>query len=427
MITWHYIARKDYDAAVEAGTATADKLFFLSDTREIYKGTQLFNESVELYSELPSTAISVGKLYIDQTTLEGKIWNGSAWVTVINPVAATLTAENTTVPVSGKAVADYVTNKLSEIGSSADLVKSVAYVAESNSLTVTTADSKSQNIPMTNVAADLEYDSVTGSLKVKTATGTVIGTGVNLALERFVSEARYDPDTHKIILSFNDSGTPLEIDVGDLVDTYTAANSQTVTLTLAKNQFTAAVNVSKELGNTIVTKEDGLYVAATDISGKADKVAPAAANNIATLAADGNLQDSGYVTGGAALADSAKETTLATEKAVATIRDALKGQISGKMSKVQPSDAGEIIVASSDGDAEASGVKIGGAAFAGSPDTATVATEKGTVAHVAGYAVAKANVVNSAAFAAQNAAGASDDKVTSEKAIVDALTWKTTV
>lgn len=46
-----------------------------------------------------------------------------------------------------------------------------------------------------------------------------------------ISSASYDPATHKITLVFNADGptTPVEIDVADLVDTYTGANGITVT------------------------------------------------------------------------------------------------------------------------------------------------------------------------------------------------------
>ena len=57
-----------------------------------------------------------------------------------------------------------------------------------------------------------------------------------------VSSASYDPATHKITLVFNADGptTPVEIDVGDLVDTYTGGNGITVT---AGNQI--------EIDNTV--------------------------------------------------------------------------------------------------------------------------------------------------------------------------------
>ena len=427
MLSWHYITRAAYDAA-SASDKTADKLFFLSDTKEIYRGTDLFTESVILYTSEPTTK-AVGKLYVNATTLEGKIWNGTAWTTVIQPVQATLAADDASKPVSGKAVAEYVSAELAKVTGSDGLVAGVEYVADSNSLTVTMADGSSDTIPMTNVAADLVYDKATGLLQVKNAAGTTIGTGINLDLERFVSEAAYDHETGKITLKFNDEGTPLEIDIGDLVDTYTAANSSTVALTVTGNQFVAEAIVASGAGyegNLLQKTDAGLYVAPVDQSAKADKVAAATAGNLASLTAEGNLADAGVSVGGAALAAEASATVLATEAAVADIRSTLETSIGTKMDKVGAGHEGEIITADAEGNAAASGIKLGGATLAEQADAATVATEAGVKAYVNGYAVAKTDVVAAGAMAATVAA-ASDEKVTSEKAVVEALTWKTTV
>lgn len=423
MLTWHYITRAAYDAASEADKSS-DKLFFLSDTKEIYRGTESFTESVILYTTEPATK-AVGKLYINATTLEGKIWNGSTWTTVIQPVVSTVDASNTVNPVSGKGIADFVAEQIANVTGSDGLVANVEYVAASNGLKVTMADGSTDTIPMSNVAADLVYDSTTGLLQVKNAAGTTIGTGINLDLERFVSEASYDHEAGVITLKFNDDQDPLTIDIGDLVDTYTAKNSETVALTVTGNEFVAEVIVSETAGNQLVATANGLYVAAQDISGKVDKVSGATAGDIALLTAEGGLSDSGVTVGGAALSGESA-SVLATEAAVAAVRTALEATIATKMAKVGTGHEGEVIVADGTGDASASGVKIGGAAISANPDAATLATEKGVTDYVAGYAVAKTNVV-AAGSMATTVAAASDEKVTSEKAIVEAMTWKTTV
>ena len=127
MLTWHYVTRAAYDAA-DASVKTSDKLYFLSDTKEIYRGTENFTESVIVYSTEP-TVKAVGKLYVDAATLEGKIWNGSAWTTVIQPVQSTVSAENTNKPVSGAAVTAYVADEIAKVTGSGNLVADVEYVA----------------------------------------------------------------------------------------------------------------------------------------------------------------------------------------------------------------------------------------------------------------------------------------------------------
>ena len=422
MLTWHYITRKAFDDAADA-TKTADKLYFISDTHEIYKGTQLFNESITLVTEFPASG-AAGRLYVDSTTLEGKIWTGAAWSTVIQPVQATLTASDTAKPVSGKAVADYVTGEIAKVTGSKDLVTGVAYAADDNKLTVTMADATTKDVPLTGTAVDLTYDSTTGELKVKNASGTALGTGVKLDLERFVKEATYDNENKKIILSFNDESTPLEIEVGDLVDTYTAKNSTTVSLTVTGNEFTAEAIVAATEGNILKKTDAGLFVAATDVSGKIDKVADATANAVAILTADGQVADS-KVKIAAALAETTNASTLATEAAVAAVRTALQTAIDGKMAKVTADKADEVLIATADGNAAVSGVKIGGEAMKDTKDASTLATEKAVETYVTDYAVAKTAIVTNGNVATTVAA-ASDAKVASEKAFVDAMTWKTT-
>lgn len=424
MITWHYITRTIFDAA-SVEEKTSNKLFFLSDTGEIYRGTQNFTESVILYTEEP-TVKAVGKLYVNSNTLEGKVWNGSAWVTVIQPVQATMDSTNSNLPVSGKAVGDYVAEQIKSVTGSNGLVSKVGYTADTNALTVTMADGSSESVPMTNVAADLVYDKTTGLLQVKNAQGTTIGTGINLDLERFVSSAEYDAENKKIVLSFNDDGQPLEIEVGDLVDTYTGAVSETVNLTVTGNQFTAEVIVASTEGNLLQKTANGLYVAPVDLSGKMDKDTDAVQGNLAHFDANGNAVDAGVKVGGATLNAEPSTTTLATEAAVAAIRTALQTSIDGKMAKVETGKANELLVATADGNAQVSGVKVGGAVMAEAPDAATVATEAAVQTYVTGYAVAKTSVVANGSMAATVAA-ASDEKVTSEKAVVDMMTWKTTV
>ena len=424
MLTWHYVTRSAFDSAKEADK-TSDKLFFLSDTHEIYRGTENFTQSVILVEEDPATP-AVGKLYVNSTTLEGKIYNGTAWTTVIQSVQSALTTTDTAKPVSGKAVADYVKGQIESVTGSSTLVSGIAYTAASNALTVTKADKTTESIPLTNVAADLVYDSKTGKLNVKNAAGTTIGTGISLDLERFIKEASYDSDTHMITLTFNDTTDPLTIDVGDLVDTYTAKSTTTVSLTVTGNEFAAEAIVSAAEGNMLKKTDAGLFVAATDISSKISKVASATAGAVATLTADGQVADSKVKIGGATLAATPTASTLATEAAVNAIRTALNTSIAGKMSKVATGKTGEIITADANGDAAASGVKLGSGTFNSTPNATTAATELGVTNYVTGYAVAKSAIVADGKVAATVTA-ASDSKVASEKAFVDAMTWKTTV
>lgn len=111
----------------------------------------------------------------------------------------------------------------------------------------------------------------------------------------------------------------------------------------------------------------------------------------------------------------------ATDAEVGEIRTALETLISAKMAKVGTGKTGEVIVADANGDASASGKKIGGSTF-GSNQTDTLATEAGVVAYVGANVVAKTAVVT-----ALDADAPSDAEVPSESAVVAALTWKTSI
>ena len=54
MLNWYYVTKAQYTAAA---THSSDNLYFLSDTKEIYRGDDLFTQSVIMYTgELPSRA-----------------------------------------------------------------------------------------------------------------------------------------------------------------------------------------------------------------------------------------------------------------------------------------------------------------------------------------------------------------------------------
>lgn len=429
MVSWHIVTKAAYDAAA-ASAKTDDKLFFLSDTQEIYRGTKPFTQAVTVFTEEPAAANrAVGRLYVNGTTLEGKVWDGTNWKTVIQPVQSTLAKADTSKPVSGKAVADYVQAEIEAVTGSGDLVSGLSY--NDGVITVTMADDSTSTLDLDDVAFDLAYNSTTGLLQVKNANGTAIGTGINLDLERFVTSASYNAQTHKIILVFNDAQDPVEIDVGDLIDTYTAENSKDIKLTVTNNKFKAEAIIASGsgtgydyTGNLLTSTDKGLYVAPVDLSGKVDKMTGATAGHIVTALANGNVQDSGLVAGGATIAATPNATTLITEAAVDAIRTALTNIINTKMAKVETGHTGEVIVAAADGDAAASGKKLGGATFEASPSGSTMASEAGVVAYTSATYVAKASIATSSTI---SAASPSDELVTSEKAVVDALSWKTSV
>ena len=86
MLQWQ-IAKKiaDYKALQ---TKDAESLYFIEETGEIYRGEVPFTQACEFYSAAKARPAvgGLGKLYIDETTLAGSVWTGSAYKEIIKPV-----------------------------------------------------------------------------------------------------------------------------------------------------------------------------------------------------------------------------------------------------------------------------------------------------------------------------------------------------
>ena len=404
MLNWYYVTQAQYKAAA---THSSDNLYFLSDTKEIYRGDDLFTQSVIMYTgDLPTTP-AVGQLYINETTLEGKTYTGTAWKTVIKAVADTVTADGTN-PVSGKAVAAYVTDALKTAAAEAQAAfKGVTYSKTTNKLTFTSNDGKTHEVEIDNLPVDLAFDKSgtdgTGLLQLKDKAGNVIGTGVNLDLERFVKSGEYNAETKKITLYFDDKKTEkVEIDATALVDIYTGKNTATATTAVsAGNEISVDVKISDKAGNILKSDANGLYVDAVDQAAKMDKDTDAVAENLAKFDANGNAVDAGLKAGGATLAETTDATTLATEKAV-------EAAVSAEAARATAAE-GKLNTA------------VEAAKKAADDAAAAIVTEKERAEGVE-------QGLDTAVKAAQKAA---DDEAArakkAEKDLIDALTWKTTI
>lgn len=432
MLEWHVIPSATYYGA-EASALNDEYLYFLSDTGEIYKGAKPFTDAVEFLSApdytLPA-APARRRIYINPTNMEGKVYDGSAWQTVIKPVVDTVSV-NGTDPVNSKAVIAYVAAEIAKVTGSKDLVNNVTYSKEGVKLNVSMADGSSKDLVLEGLGVSLDYDDQTGALTLKDVNGAVLGSAINLDLERFVSAANYDDVKKEITLSFNDASTPLVIPVGDLVDTYTAKSGKGVSLTVSNNEFTAEAIVAATEGNLLQLTETGLYVAASTFDAYNKLIQGATDNHIVTTDANGQVKDSGLVAGTAALSGAPNATTLATEQAVQaaitaainSLQQTLTAEINKKMNLVTGATQGNIATYGENGQVVDSSKAIGGAELAASPNANTVATEaavKKAVDDMGALKLDKTDVVALTSSATANQAA-------SAKATYDALTWKTTL
>jgi hypothetical protein len=201
-------------------TKDSNALYFLSDANRIYKGSVPYSHPIELVTEFPATGL-VGTLYVNTTTKEGKAWNGTSWITVQLAVSTTVEENDTTLP-TGKAVKNFVEEALQGFVNGAT------------------------------------FDGATGLLSLATPSGTPIE--INLPVETFLSAASYDADAHKLTLTLTDN-TKFDVDLADLIDTYTGGTTESATVDITEGVVTANVKVSATEGNLLNINTDGLYVA----------------------------------------------------------------------------------------------------------------------------------------------------------------------
>lgn len=319
LVQWAYMSAAKYAAIATKDPMT---LYFLKDTKEIYRGGVAFTEPTVFVDALPEKG-ALGKLYFINGTMEGSVWTGSAWKKTISGIKATVDATDTGSAVTGKGVADYV---------AANTATDFGWDGVTHSLTYKVGET-SKSVPLTKLGVALDYDGATGIISLKDKDGTELSTA-NIPLDNFVKSGKYDEDTKDIVLTLQ-NGNEVRVPAAALVDVYTGDNTVTAAITVtADNKIKADVRVSDQANNMLQVLTDesghaGLYVAqaVTDISGKMDKLDAAKAGFVIVAGDDGNAASSDKTIGGATFAETPNADTLATEVAVKTYVDAIKATL----------------------------------------------------------------------------------------------------
>ena len=378
-VKFYYLTKAQYDGQ---DSKDANGIYFLSDTKVLLRGEEQFAKDIEIVSVLPETGNArTGVMYINSTNKTASYFDGSAFQTIVPELSTSISGagDNTHIPTTG-AVTNYVDAAVEEIQTSVGTaVTTVSYDAVAKSISVKNAGTAEAVVTKLSGLVDgASYNGGTGVLTLTTNGGTAVT--VNLPKEDFLaSAARKEveegdltgPDSAVYagcaagdigILLTMTQGTKLFVKLTDLVDTYTATDTATIDMTVSGYNISASVKLSATAGNLLTAEADGLYVAPT-------KVAAGTANGLVIAAADGALSNSGKTIGGATLAGTPNENTLATEAAVKAAAD-------GKLDKMAAAANGQIIVGGADDHTVAgSGKTIGGATLNASPDANTVATE----------------------------------------------------
>ena len=324
-----------YEALKVAGTISANDLYFITDTKQIYVGADLYTGQVQFVEAFPESP-SQGIIYVNGSTHETKVWNGSAWQIMIPAISETLTeATEDTLLVNAKAIRDYVA------GVNNEAVADVAYDAAAQKFTITYGDDSTSELLLKNLITGAAYDGATGNFTFTVANGEAVV--INTPKENFLSAASFDEASHILTLTLDD-GTTVEVDLKELVDTYTVKATATVELAMSESgEITANVKKSEAEGNALVLNEDGLFIpealvksiASTATVELAVSEAGELTANAKISAAEGNALSanedglfvaetdlSGYYTKGEADAELAKKADKATTLAGYGIADA---------------------------------------------------------------------------------------------------------
>lgn len=237
-------------ASFEAlGTKDSNTLYFLNDTKQIYKGSELYSKSFEVVTTLPTTGV-VGVLYVETSTKKLHSWNGSAFVEALD---ASVTIDSSVTDssnnaVSAKAVYDFVAAEIAGFtgGSSNAFVTSI--LADNTAIGQFTVnkgtESTTVKVKLDGLAQTPSYDAAARKFTFPVVGGDAVE--VNLGKDLVVKSGEYDADAQKIILTIDgETESTIEIPVGDLVDVYTASADVTgaAKITISNNEIKAAVVV----------------------------------------------------------------------------------------------------------------------------------------------------------------------------------------
>lgn len=273
------------------GEHAENKLYFLADTEEIYRGDVPFTTGIIFYSrELPELPAK-RKLYINEETLNGYTWENNEWKSVITQykiVSEINPNVNTTDIPNVEALRSFIRSAISDI----------TYNSDDFSLNFTI-----DNIPRKTVIGGMlssaKYDRATNYLTFNSADGNE-AFRVKLPKDNFPVSGYYD-DTLKCIVfkmkanDVDEEPYELKIPVEDLLE----------------------IQLSKVDGNILKKYDDG-YGVVLDVSGKMDKVSSGEAGRIITANEDGNADATNKFLGGAHFKFLDENNTQASADVVAT-------------------------------------------------------------------------------------------------------------
>lgn len=104
----------EYNAAVKS----EDTLYFITDSKKIYKGETSFGGAeVKTVTSYPTTG-EVGVIYLNTADGSCKFWNGTSYNTIVPEITQTLAATSTVDQLAtAKTIYDYIANEIAKVDS----------------------------------------------------------------------------------------------------------------------------------------------------------------------------------------------------------------------------------------------------------------------------------------------------------------------
>lgn len=245
-----------YTDAAKYGASAKDAgtLYFLSDTKQIFKGAERFSGLVckEVTADPALGSAEVNTLYINTTDGSVKIYNGTNLTTIVDGYVTSISGDGSaTDRVSSKAVVDYVKTKIQDL----DVGELNAQVTANKKDIATLKGDASTAGSVAKAVADAKTELTAEINKKATKATTLAGYGITDAY----TKTQVD--------------TAISTAKGEVVNDLTAGNGITITGTKANKTIAAKVDPAE--GNALTVGEAGLKV-----------TIPAAAEYSITKAAD---------------------------------------------------------------------------------------------------------------------------------------------
>ena len=239
-----------YTDAAKYGASAKDAgtLYFLSDTKQIFKGAERFSGLVckEVTADPALGSAEVNTLYINTTDGSVKIYNGTNLITIVDGYVTSISGDGSaTDRVSSKAVVDYVKTKIQDL----DVGQLNAQVTANKKDIATLKGDASTDGSVAKAVADAKTELTAEINKKATKATSLTGYGITDAY----TKTQVD--------------TAISTAKGEVVNDLTAGNGITITGTKANKTIAAKVDPAE--GNALTVGEAGLKVtipAATEYS-----------------------------------------------------------------------------------------------------------------------------------------------------------------